>query len=374
VGASINAIGNLNSFNANNGVGGAQAQSRARFSPFERQTPDSTSQSNGSSESGSGTDAGELYQVPAGVVLQNQLQGVTEANSPAQVNVGTGVTAATTQAASSRTAAGKATQSSANGAAATTQAPSSTTAAGNATQSSTNDAAATTQAASSTTATGNATQSSTNDAAAATTTASSSTSPSVQSEEDQLYATLQSLGLSPAAIQQFMNTAELLAETSPGLFQAFENAVTTIVESGQAPISSAGLVSTAGAASAPATSNTSSTSDAEVAFAAVEVSASGSAVTPASSGQTGSTSSSTPAANSQAEFATVQVSEAEVQITPASSGQGSEISAAAVSFTATIELPQATPQTTPANTSSQAAAASSTTGANTNNNTSSATA
>jgi len=348
MGASINAVGNFNFFNPNNATTGAQAQGRTQFTPFERRSSDSASQTTDAQDGGSAADAGVVYELPAGVVLQNQLQGATGANSPAQANLATEATGATAQAPSS-----KADQ-------------------GNATQASTNDAATTTQAASSAAATGNATQASTNDAAA-TTAASSNTSPAVQTEEDQLYAELQSLGLSPAAIQEFMNTAELLAETSPGLFQAFENAVTTLVEPTQASISSSGSGSTANAATAPAinnaaaaatsdatapaTSNATSNADVQVAFAAVEVVSAGSASATPSSGQGNSTANSAPTSNSQYEFATVQVSEAEVEITPASSGQGSAISAAAVSFTATVELSQTAPQTQPSNTSADATSA-----------------
>jgi hypothetical protein len=336
VGASINGVGNLNVFNPNNEVAGAQGQGRARFNPLERRGSDSPSHANPAPEAVSGTDTGTVYQVPAGVALQAQLQGVPGATSPAHTN------AAGTQRAPSAAASGGAEQPSTANGGATTAAP-------------------------------------------------TGTSPTVRAEENQLYTTLQSLGLSPAAIEQFMNTADLLAEVSPGLFQAFENAVESIVQTPQATGPASGLVSPAGATTAAPTGNTTSTPNSQVEFASVQVSEAEVTLTPGSSGKQASTSNKTPnpqaefasvqvseadvaltaaspgkqastsnnTPNSQVEFAAVEVSEAEVQITPASSGQGSVANVAAVSFVATLQAGQAASQTSAASAPSQS---SSTTG------------
>ncbi|MGH9407430.1 MAG: hypothetical protein ACRD3D_16545 [Terriglobia bacterium] len=57
---------------------------------------------------------------------------------------------------------------------------------------------------------------------------------SLQSQEVQLQSALQALGLSPAAIQEFMTVARLLAQLAPSVFQNFVTQVVYLAKSSQA--------------------------------------------------------------------------------------------------------------------------------------------
>ncbi|HEV2418406.1 MAG TPA: hypothetical protein VGX94_11415 [Terriglobia bacterium] len=135
--------------------------------------------------------------------------------------------------------------------------------------------------------------------------ASSASSATLKQEEAQLQQALEALGLNPpAAIQEFMQAAQLLAEISPGMFQEFVSTVSQLAEAAEpaAPVSPA-------------------------AGSAVE-----------SAGSTAAASSAAPSAGApqiQLEFGSVQVTQAEVSITTNQNG-GETLSLEAQSETASF--------------------------------------
>lgn len=265
MGISINPAGIFDLFDANGAIAHGQPQAHARFGSAQKRGSNSKLQGNAAPESQSATDDG-LYQVPAGVALQAQLQSAAGASAPNLL----------------KPTAEPALNSAAAAASGTGSQPAQTLA--NA------DAA----------------------------TSASGTSSTIESEENQLLATLQSLGLSPTTVQEFVNLGDLLAEVSPGLFQAFLNAMTSMAH-------------TFGTASSPASTTPAGTGKSSSATPAVSTNAA------APTSNTGSTS------NSLVEIATIQVSAGEIEFATASPGSGASASegvAAAASVVETIQLVQ----------------------------------
>jgi hypothetical protein len=262
LGPSFNAVGS-GLFDPHSTVGATNVQGGNRSDSSPKEASDFASQQETSPESQSAPDTGFVYQVSDAVALQLQLQTVFGANTPLSPAAGGGADAATDQTASN------------------------TAPAGNPTQTSTINAVD-------------------NPAASG-----------VQSEENQLITTLQSLGLSPSSIQEFTSIGDLLAEMSPALFQAFLNAMPEIAQA----VGGNGLsdsVSIAGAATAIST------------FASASSGQSDTASAPAGANATGAlTSDTSPASQLQVDVASVEVSEVEVQLTSASSGQSDTASAPA---------------------------------------------
>ncbi|MGH9343811.1 MAG: hypothetical protein ACRD19_08630 [Terriglobia bacterium] len=154
--------------------------------------------------------------------------------------------------------------------------------------------------------------------------AASSSSATLKQEEAQLQQALQALGLNPpAAIQEFMQAAQLLAEISPGMFQEFVSYVSQLAKAAEPTV--------------PAGSASGATGGAPVG--------------------TTSTAAATPSAGSNAstpqiqfEVASVQVTQAEVSITSNQNG-GETLSVAAQSETATFAELQLSSQAASASTS-----------------------
>ncbi|MGH9377679.1 MAG: hypothetical protein ACRD1I_02655 [Terriglobia bacterium] len=160
--------------------------------------------------------------------------------------------------------------------------------------------------------------------AAAGTTAASQASSALQQEEAQLQQALQDLGLNPpAAIQEFMQAAQLLAEVAPGMFQEFVSNVTQLAEAAEptvaaSPASGAAAGATGAAGQAPAAGSASNAGAPQIQF----------------------------------EVGSIQVTQAEVSITPNQNG-GETLSVAAQSETASFaELQLGSPAPTSASTSS----------------------
>lgn len=266
MGISINPAGIFDLFDPSGAVVHGQPQGHARFGSAQKRGSNSKLQGNAAPESQSATDDG-LYQVPAGVALQAQLQSAAGASAPNP----------------SKPTAEPALNSAAAAASGTGSQPAQTLTASA-------DAA----------------------------TSASGASSTVESEENQLLATLQSLGLSPTTVQEFVNLGDLLAEVSPGLFQAFLNAMTSMAH-------------TFGTASSSASTTPAGRGKSSSATPAVSTSAA------APTSNTGSTS------NSLVEIATIQVSAGEIEFATASPGSGASASegvAAAASVVETIQLVQ----------------------------------
>jgi hypothetical protein len=279
VGVSLNGVSNAGLLSLSSSAAGAQVQGRTQPNSLARRLPDSTSQSDTVLPSQSAPDAGTVYSVPDAVALQSQLRGTVGANDPAATGAGDGA-AAGTRAASS--------------------------------------IAATRQAAA----------------------ASATPSAAVQRDENLLLSALESLRLSPIAIQEFMNIGNFLAQASPALFQAFLNAVTGLTQTAGAA-SLSGATTVAAAANPPLTTQTVGTT-------------------------TGGALSSIPqAANSSVEVTTVQVSAAEVQVASATSGKGNARSKAEVGGAsyATLELLQPSHESSAATAPPQSLASKGATGA-----------
>lgn len=279
MGISINPAGSFNLFEPNSAVVHGQPQDHARFGPAQTRGSNSKLQDNAAPENQSATDGG-LYQVPPGVALQAQLQSAAGVASPNPSNAAAAPASDSAQTAASGTASQPAQTPTANAVAASS---------------------------------------------------ASGASSTVQSEENQLLATLQSLGLSPSTVQEFVNLGDLLAEVSPGLFQAFLNAMTSMAQ-------------TFGTANSLGSTAMAGTGKSSRATPPVDTN------TAAPTSNTGSTS------NSQVEIATIQVSAGEITFATASPGSGASASegvAAAASLVETVQLAQSSTQPAPAATTSQ---------------------
>lgn len=266
-----------------------QSDSRASRDSFAAQTPNSASDQAGATLNGSG-----FYEVAASLALQQQLYFLTTTGAgsspqapPDEANQGAyqGTTPQTNQGdGSSKTGAD-------GGINITTG---------------TSVPAAASDEAGSRASTSTPTTSNNSQAAAGGVTNSSASSATLKQEEAQLQQALEALGLNPpAAIQEFMQAAQLLTEISPGMFQEFVSTVSQLAKAAEPA---------APAVSSPAGSAAESTGGATAASSAA---------------------SSMSAPPAQLEFGSVQVTQAEVSITTNQNG-GATLSLEAQSETASF--------------------------------------